>query len=114
MDDRELLSLAAKAAGLYVEYESVWRYQEGAQDFIEVKADKYGTRVKWNPLNDDGDALRLAVKLRMTVRSDDVVKRSVAAWDGDRCLEYWGDQDELQATRKAISRAAIIIGGAMP
>jgi hypothetical protein len=49
--DRELLELAAKAAGiktsLHKETDSLW---------ID------GPRV-WNPLTDDGDALRLAVKL---------------------------------------------------
>jgi len=51
MTDRELLELAAKAVddGI-VFYGECWRAQTGRE---------------WNPLLDDGDALRLAVKLRI-------------------------------------------------
>lgn len=45
MRDRELLELAAKAAGI----------EEVTPTMLE-----YG---KWNPLDDDGDALRLAISL---------------------------------------------------
>jgi hypothetical protein len=45
MTDRELLELAARAAG--VKFQVNW----------------YG--VDWSPLEDDGDALRLAVKLKI-------------------------------------------------
>lgn len=48
--DRELLELAAKAAG--------YEYAKHG-GYIVV----FGIPGNWNPLSDDGDALRLAVKL---------------------------------------------------
>ncbi len=48
MTDRELTEAAAKAVGL-------WDEVNGCID------------IPWNPLADDGDALRLAVKLRLNV-----------------------------------------------
>lgn len=60
---RELLELAANAAGLNVDQNSARLYREGAQDFIEVKSNEHLDWVRWNPLTDDGDALRLAVTM---------------------------------------------------
>ena len=58
MDDRELLELAAKAAGVDpTKLKTPYVSQDGlATGWNE-----------WNPLTDDGDALRLAVKLRLDV-----------------------------------------------
>lgn len=60
MTDRELLELAAKAAGVegrrYVENEAIQgEYRTGL--FCDLFENV------WNPLTDDGDALRLAVTL---------------------------------------------------
>ena len=52
--DRELLELAAKAAG----YEYA---KHGGYIVVD------GIPGNWNPLTDDGDALRLAVKLRLSI-----------------------------------------------
>lgn len=66
MTDRELLEAAAKAAG--IEQPTGQRgyvAQDGAFVFYldcEGKAAR-----TWNPLNDDGDALRLAVTLEITL-----------------------------------------------
>jgi hypothetical protein len=56
MTDRKLLELAAKAAGYTLDSHTQcnWKVCLGGSE--------------WNPLDDDGDALRLAVKLHMTVR----------------------------------------------
>lgn len=51
MTDRELLELAAKAAGI--------------KHNPSLSAACRGERIWWNPLADDGDALRLAVKLHI-------------------------------------------------
>lgn len=57
MTDRELLELAAKAAGYkyekYVESEGLW---------LNDSCPDYGYDW-WNPLDDDGDALRLAIDI---------------------------------------------------
>ena len=104
--DRELLELAAKAAGADFEYDPM----TGA---IEVLSEIGGVSGIWNPLTDDGDALRLAVKLCLTV---DILPWASDArpWktfgngdDGVRHEEY---ADPSAATRRAIVRAAAAIG----
>ena len=55
--DRELLELAAKAAGL--EFDLL--------DGKPIRREPDGQPVYWNPLTDDGDALRLAVALGIAV-----------------------------------------------
>ncbi len=98
MNDRELLELAAKAAddGI-VFYGECWRAQTGRE---------------WNPLTDDGDALRLAVKLelQLDLRHSFHTVRVYGAAEG-RIDE--GAKDPLAATRRAIVRAAAEIGRAM-
>src|SRR3546814_5496903 len=53
MDDRELLELAARATGFEIE--------DDENRGLVVLSD---CGVEWNPLTDDGDALRLAVRLQ--------------------------------------------------
>jgi hypothetical protein len=94
MTDRELLELAAKAAGI------------GPLSWIEPDGTKIVTNVRWNPLTDDGDALRLAVKLEIDLAfegSPDIV------WADDNWSEPAG-VDRQAATRRAIVRAAAEIG----
>ena len=98
--DRELLELAAKAAGYSFDGTTL---RNTSTDF------EYNG---WNPLDDDGDALRLAVKLRMgislpihkTIKADVVVFT-----DSSVNVREEGD-DPLTATRRAIVRAAAEIG----
>lgn len=109
--DKELLIFAAKAAGLtgyqYVE-ESEFTYPHmerrnmgGPEDgFFELQADV------WSPLTDDGDALRLAVKLDMII---DVRGNHSAAAVWPDVVEPI-DKDPYAATRRAIVRAAAAIG----
>jgi hypothetical protein len=99
MSDRELLEAAAKAAGV------VYRLHD-ERLFVDGPFDSTG---EWNPLTDDGCALRLAVKLQIDVKhyGDHVV-----AWWQD----YFGtdriayDGDPAAATRGAIVLAAAAIG----
>ena len=56
MTDRELLALAAKAAGIQYTIS-----ENGA--FLIAPYTNPLAKVSWNPLQSDGDALRLAVKL---------------------------------------------------
>lgn len=70
--DRELLELAAKGAG----YGFVWHewVSSRVENFGMVKHRKKSgllvDGIHWNPLTDDGDALRLAVKLRISLDLD--------------------------------------------
>jgi hypothetical protein len=103
MTDRELLEAAAKAAGYHLSSvsEMIW-------------SDTLGEFVLWNPLTDDGDALRLAVKLRLTVNCsyDDVALCGQEFTQKEVFIERNGE-DPLAATRRAIVRAAAEIGKEM-
>lgn len=114
MTDRELLELAAKAAE--VKYE--WASDSGC--CIGVEGNQWNGGPKyWNPLTDDGDALRLAVKLNINI---EFMFTLGGKWHGVNCWPYGkGDcagvevdaADPYAATRRAIVRAAAEIGKAM-
>ena len=107
MTDRELLELAAKAAEI------------GPLSWIEPDGTKIVTNVRWNPLTDDGDALRLAVKLRINVEHAETPGRKlhgVNCWPvgrGDCGYMETDLSDPYAATRRAIVRAAAEIGKGM-
>lgn len=98
--DRELLVLAAKASGYTEEFcpdgwtdDGPWRWHE---------------EMKWNPLTDDGDALRLGCRIahRYGERATTLIAKYL-------CQEDERHGDECAATRRAIVRAAAEIGKAM-
>jgi len=102
MSDRELLELAAKEAGM--EYPNGQTYCEvhGVWGMLEKRPYQW-----WNPLTDDGDALRLAVKKQiLTVHYAMFLKFLHEELDLDR--------KPSEATRRAIVRAAAAIGKEMP
>jgi hypothetical protein len=115
-DDRELLKLAAKAAGYEIESFSAtgdaWIYS-GA----EKNADDERPITLWNALDDDGDALRLAVKLDMRLALNKALNQSFV-WPNTfkEVATNWEDHggDKLAATRRAIVEAAAEIGKQMP
>ena len=108
MTDKELLELAAKAAN----YELA-----STKDGYPLWRNGVGI---WNPLTDDGDALRLAVKLKMEVyHGNDEGEAVYASYVKPNsaiayCVEYYDDLshkgDPYAATRRAIVRAAAEIG----
>ena len=113
MTDRELLEAAAKAAGLKVHA----RHQAGRD---ACGAGDVGLWISnettcWNPLLDDGDAFRLAVRLRIDVVFEK--QHTVAAytdrdeWFCEHCEDGMGADIEVK-TRRAIVRAAAAMGGA--
>jgi len=100
MTDRELLELAAKACG----YQHKWNI-----DGLLIDA----TCGRWNPLLDDGDALRLAVKLRLDINFN--CDQVHALGSGCFAHEEFLSADEFPAaTRRAIVRAAAESGKVMP
>lgn len=99
MNDKELLELAAKAAGI------TW-HGDGSDSGDMIVMMPF-TRV-WNPLTDDGDALRLAVKLSLSIWRYDTLSTSKPNFTDWQCDER-GD-DPYAATRRAIVRAAAEIG----
>ena len=109
MTDRELLELAAKAAEI---------------DVIGLMGDDGLTLFngkQWNPLADDGDALRLAVRLKLFVDCGYCVATEAESihgkWHGGGEHPEAGvshdECDPFAATRRAIVRAAAEIGRAM-
>ena len=106
MNDRELLELAAKAAGHEYECTSHTGYPENDQHQVR---DSFGTLVNWNPLTDDGDAFRLAVKLQQLVSIDAKYTR-VTDGRGKFAREDHPASNACAATRRAIVRAAAEIG----
>jgi hypothetical protein len=124
MTNEELLELAAKAnwdnnddvSFRFDEHEDAILYLDPANQ------DHNGRDVEyvWNPLTDDGDALRLAVKLSISI-SDDYMYPNGEHYIRVGCvygntlysdLEACGN-DMYAATRRAITRAAAEIGKAI-
>jgi hypothetical protein len=109
MTDKELLELAAKAAG-YTHIPSVeiacgvrtqgWFIKETDAEPIKEE--------RWNPITDDGDALRLMVQLKLYI--DWSLNDNMVYVTG--CTEQL-DDDPYAATRRAIVRAAAEIGKGM-
>lgn len=117
MSDRELLELAAKAAGLDGEFRQL---RSALRDHFRQL--RYKSReafvskgMVWDPLNDDGDALRLAAKLNLSV---------ITSWgfDGEPSGSVGtmlGSHEDLRITRTdsredvcAAWRRAIVLGAA--
>jgi hypothetical protein len=102
MTDRELLELAAKAAEYSIHSDAMFVKAGGGTETLYMG--KNGPA--WNPLTDDGDALRLAVKLGFI---------APGRWPdaGLIALQQWGEDggsvDWYAATRRAIVRAAAAI-----
>lgn len=112
MNDRELLELAAKAVGLL--YKQRTEVVDSCDNFIGIKIrNAWNDRYRlWNPLTDDGDALRLAVKLKLEVGVWFDTTR-VESDEAESAVEKHL-ADPYAATRRAIVRAAAEIGKAMP
>lgn len=100
MNNRELLKLAAKASG---ELPPSWYGNDAYFD---------GVLSRWNPLADDGDALRLAVKLGLAVYhwADEIC---VFNGNGTINVDIARTGDVYAATRRAIVIAAAEIGRSM-
>jgi len=103
MTDRELLELAAKTAGIH----GCW-----VADGINTGSNP--SPVIWNPLDDDGDALRLAVKLEINPKWLEGKALAWAVGKSAICRAEALGKDPYAATRRAIVRAAAEIGRQMP
>jgi len=106
LSDKELLELAAKAAGYEAYGVSGLPSQKGGLVLYGAH-DKYS----WNPLEDDGDALRLAVKLeliceyRRWANEAFVIHHALGRWWAER--RNGTDEDATcRAMRRAITLAA--------
>lgn len=114
--DRELLELAAKAAGYQLDGLASLRIVQGvgADDYLRIN--EQGGHSVWNPLTDDGDALRLAVALKLPVQFPDFEDKA-RSWGSKRDPEFYEEAaadhggNLAAATRRAIVRAAASMGG---
>ena len=112
--DHELIELAAKAYG-EIPIPLVW-----IRPFDNELTPINNRGEPWNPLNDDGDALRLAVKLRIephfvgdSVHAVVLQGSGIGEWE-TVLADVPEAGDLLSATRRAIVRAAAAIGETMP
>lgn len=96
MTDREMLELAARSVGIDLQFND-----KGASGY-------YGSWrglpqwIEWDPSEDDGDALRLAVDLNFLFKH---AFQNATAEENDRC-----NGDYRAAVRRAIVRVAAGIG----
>lgn len=103
-ETRKLLEMAAKAAGFNIPH-GRYDFQRGFEVMRE-----HNMPFWWNPLNNDGDALRLANKLRITIHHDDLSPTVSACADCVTWIDEPHCDDVNAATRRAIVRAAAEIG----
>ena len=107
-DTRKLLEDAALAAGLAVDPNTKtaarWTVRAPSGDLLD-----------WNPLTDDGDAMRLSCTLSIDVmhRMVDGPRVEALAPGGRLIVEHCHARGRCAATRLAIVRAAAQIGAAM-
>jgi hypothetical protein len=119
MTDKELLELAAKAMGLK---SCGYNRMGGISIHYDDGSGEWGAYTNWNPLTNDGDALRLAVKLKMNIEClggatqvnyhDGMRDRHCNVGSCDAPDSSWYG-DPYAATRRAIVRAAAEIGKEM-
>lgn len=117
--DRELLELAAKAAGYKVTWNEHWNCFAHVVPIITTNPPTLsGLRHAWQPLEDDGDSLRLAVKLGITI-DDPHQYNTASATVETKCSYCGGDYKEtfveisdctISAVRRSIVIAAAKIG----
>lgn len=105
MTEQEMLMFAAKAVGIELRFSKEW-HDSGLPVFGPLTQP-----VRWNPLADDGEALRLAVKLRLTIKVADHEIEVFDEWG--TCLVSIGmlsSEDYVASTRFAIVKAVAEIG----
>ena len=115
MTDKEMLELAAKAAGVNGHHPND---KDPGLHLASEPSYSQGVWTYWNPFLDDGDALRLAAKLKISIGW--TIGNAVWAMYEPSQLAFYescerpdGSQNESSATRRAIVRAAAEIGRSM-
>lgn len=125
MTDKDMVKLAAKAAKI-----ELASWDEESQKWYRVTDDPgkfrqtgngYASAV-FDPLTDDGDALRLAVKLNFCItqwrdhsqyKPHVMVGYKTSPKEGSNWIEEYG-QDDMAANRRAIVCASAEVAKAMP
>jgi hypothetical protein len=100
MNDKEMLELAAKAAGVHAGFINEYG---GGKTFC------------WNPLNDDGDAARLAIDLQLSILWFTTLQFVMVERRGVGENIGWTDEaGRGGALRRAITVVAAKIGTTLP
>lgn len=121
--DRELLELAAKAMGLALSWHDWGDF--GMQPMAAKIGEVCAGPTTWNPLVDDGDALRLAVKLDLSVCLTlaglnfpwGTAMVGFSPWSNPTPIatcRFDGPEGKMAAIRRAIVLGAAELGKAMP
>jgi len=97
MTDDELLKLAAKAAGL----ELMHNWSHGYYLIVESET--------WNPLADDGDAFRLAVKLKISVDFNDDESVDIYYLPNNGTIRCWTQYFDKANAEEVVRRGITII-----
>ena len=133
MTELEMLTLAAKAVGITIVRS---RLDDPLQRDMLVQNSARNPNQPtgpWNPREDDGDALRLAVRLRFGIKDfaphDDEPDATPDNTPSVGMIEIWRESDDddplyvewykagfnrYAATRRAITNAAALIGKDIP
>ncbi|WP_250502815.1 hypothetical protein [Caballeronia sp. AZ7_KS35] len=113
MTDGELLESAARAAG----YE--WRTDIAAHrnEIGVVGLWIPGVSTLWNPLDDDGDALRLAVRMQLTVCNEHISCGQAYCTHGEDAemmptVNSGSNESEVIPSDYAATRRAIVLAAA--
>lgn len=114
--DKDQFEFAAKAAGYT---KTAWVEDANGVERFQVFSERE-MWLEWNPRDDDGDALRLAVCLAMKITTGVWNCHVNAGWihieepyTGDQTTGAITAKSAMQATRRAIFRAAAEVGKLM-
>jgi len=110
MNDCELLDLAAKAVGL--ELEENRHCPSGGMWIVDKNT---GLDIVWSPLTNDGDAMRLATSLQLSISWFTTLQYVMVERRGFGENIGWTEESGRGgAARRAITVAAAKIGSALP
>jgi hypothetical protein len=120
LTDRELLEGAARAAGFQLDYLCDMPHMIVEEWSGDPSQHPEQRAIEWNPLNDDGDALRLAAQLNLGLVTDDrsICAKTITGVEPRGCASGGGEHrsfgfgEKMQIIRRCIVRAAYEIGSA--
>lgn len=117
MNDRELLELAAKAAGIEVRWTDSDIYRGSfLRKVVPAPQSPCSEWLYWRPLHDDGDALRLAMKLGICIQfipeCDTACAYQERSTTGEPFNVHVAALGDIE-TRRVITQAAAEIGKSM-